>query len=53
MTHVPAGEDVVDPNATSEEKPPLTFVIGKGKLHQEQRRLVTDFRRAMEPLTGT
>jgi ribosome biogenesis protein SSF1/2 len=52
VTHLPAGEDVVDPNATSEEKPPLTFVIGKGKLHQEQRRLVTDFRRAMEPLTG-
>ena len=55
VTHVPAGDDVVNPNATAEEKPPLSFVIGKpgGKLHQEQRRLVTDFRRAMEPLTAT
>ena len=55
MTHVAASDDVVNPNATAEEKPPLSFVIGKpgGKLHKEQRRLVMDFRRAMEPLTAT
>ena len=53
VTHVPDGDDVIDPNATAEEKPPLTFVIGRGKLSQAQRRLVMDFRRAMEPLTAT
>lgn len=53
VTHVAAGDDAINPNATSEEKPPLTFVIGRGKLHRHQRQLVADFRRAMEPLTAT
>ena len=38
---------------TAEEKLPQSFVIGKGKLTQAQQQLVTDFRRAMEPLTAS
>ena len=50
-THV-SNNDAVEPNAAAEEKPPLTFVIGRGHLSQDQQKLVRDFRRAMEPLTA-
>jgi ribosome biogenesis protein SSF1/2 len=50
-THIIDGD--TDPNLTSEEKLPQSFVVGKGKLTGEQGQLVKDFRKAMEPLTAS
>jgi ribosome biogenesis protein SSF1/2 len=49
-THV---DDTASAPTTSEEKPPLSIVIGRGRLSPAQQKLVLDVRRVMEPLTAS